>query len=45
LLSTKITLLHNNRRALGAKRRRINRDMAFDFAATMTTMATASGPG
>lgn len=44
-LSTKIAVLQQNRRALGIKRGRINRDMAFDFAATMTTMATASGAG
>ncbi len=44
-LATKIAVLRGNRRALGAKRARINRDMAFDFAATMTTMATASGAG
>ncbi|MUL61121.1 hypothetical protein B5P44_00780 [Mycobacterium sp. CBMA 213] len=44
-LSAKITVLQENRRALGAKRSRINRDMAFDFAATMTAMATASGAG
>jgi Putative transposase DNA-binding domain len=44
-LNAKITLLQNNRRALGAKRQRINRDMAFDFAATMTSMATTSGAG
>lgn len=45
LLNTKITVLKQNRRALGAKRARINRDMAFDFAATMTAMATGSGAG
>ncbi|BBX88892.1 transposase [Mycolicibacterium boenickei] len=44
-LTAKIETLHDNRRALGAKRRRINRDMAFDFAVTMTTMATTSGAG
>jgi Putative transposase DNA-binding domain len=44
-LSTKIGVLQQNRRALGAKRQRINRDMAFDFAATMTAMATGSGAG
>lgn len=44
-LTAKIETLRDNRRALGAKRRRINRDMAFDFAAAMTTMATASGAG
>jgi hypothetical protein len=42
-LATKIAVMRENRRAVGAKRARINRDMAFDFAATMTTMATASG--
>lgn len=44
-LTAKIAVLHNTRRALGAKRARINRDMAFDFAATMTAMATGSGAG
>ncbi len=44
-LTAKIAILHNTRRALGAKRQRINRDMAFDFAATMTAMATGSGAG
>lgn len=44
-LTTKIIVLRDHRRAVGAKRARINRDMAFDFAATMTTMATASGAG
>ena len=44
-LTATITILQNNRRALGAKRRRINRDMAFDFAATMTAMATDSSAG
>lgn len=42
-LATKIAVMRENRRAVGAKRARINRDMAFDFAASMTTMATASG--
>ncbi len=45
LLATKIAVLTDNRRALGLKRQRINRDMAFDFAKTMTTMATTSGAG
>ncbi|MGH3971395.1 MAG: transposase, partial [Mycobacterium sp.] len=45
VLDAKTAVLTQNRRALGAKRQRINRDMAFDFAATMTTMATASGAG
>lgn len=44
-LTAKIAVLQATRRALGVKRARINRDMAFDFAATMTTMATASGAG
>lgn len=44
-LTTKLAVLHDNRRAVGAKRARINRDMAFDFAATMTSMATVSGAG
>lgn len=44
-LEAKIAILQDARRALGAKRARINRDMAFDFAATMTTMATASRAG
>lgn len=44
-LTTKIIVLRDHRRAVGAKRARINRDMAFDFAATMITMATASGAG
>ena len=44
-LAAKVAILHNTRRALGAKRQRINRDMAFDFAATMTAMATGSGAG
>jgi hypothetical protein len=42
-LTAKTTVLRQHRAALGAKRRRINRDIAFDFANTMTTMATASG--
>lgn len=44
-LATIIATLRENHRAVGAKRARINRDLAFDFAATMTTMATASGAG
>jgi hypothetical protein len=44
-LRAKITVLQQNRAALGAKRRRINREVAFDFATTMTAMATASGAG
>lgn len=44
-LIAKLAVLHNNRRAVGATRARINRDMAFDFAATMTAMATVSGAG
>lgn len=44
-LNAKIAVLTENRCALGAKRQRINRDMAFDFAKTMTTMATQSGAG
>jgi IS605 OrfB family transposase len=44
-LQANISVLHQNRAALGAKRRRINRDIAFDFAKTMTAMATASGAG
>jgi hypothetical protein len=44
-LHAKIAVLKEHRRALGAKRRRINRDIAFDFAATMTDMASASGAG
>lgn len=44
-LEAKIAVLQQHRCALGAKRRRIKRDMAFDFAATMTTMATESGAG
>src|SRR5690349_6056952 len=45
MLDAKIAVLQDNRRALGVKRQRIDRDMAFDFAATLTTMATASGAG
>lgn len=44
-LHAKIALLQQHRSALGAKRRRINREIAFDFAKTMTTMACASGAG
>jgi IS605 OrfB family transposase len=44
-LNAKIAVLQQHRRALGTKRRRINRDIAFDFAKTMTTMATASHAG
>jgi Putative transposase DNA-binding domain len=44
-LNAKIAVLQQHRSALGAKRRRINREIAFDFAATMTAMATASGAG
>jgi hypothetical protein len=44
-LHAKIAVLHQHRGALGAKRRRINREIAFDFAATTTSMATASGVG
>lgn len=44
-LNTKIAALREHRAAIGAKRQRINRDLAFDFAKTMTTMATASGVG
>jgi hypothetical protein len=44
-LQAKIAVLQEHRAALGAKRRRINREMAFDFAKTMTTMATGSGAG
>jgi hypothetical protein len=40
-----IGVLKQHRSALGAKRRRINRELAFDFAKTMTMMATASGAG
>lgn len=44
-LSAKIAVLKQHRRALGAKRQRINRDIAFDFATTMTAIATGSGAG
>jgi hypothetical protein len=44
-LDAKIAVLQQHRAALGAKRRRINREIAFDFAKTMTAMATASGAG
>jgi hypothetical protein len=44
-LAGKIAVLKDNRRALGVKRQQINRDMAFDFAQTMTTMAAGSGAG
>ena len=44
-LHSKIAVLRRARSALGAKRRRINRELAFDFAKTMTTMATGSGAG
>lgn len=44
-LAAKIAVLRDTRRAVGAKRARINREIAFDFAATMTAMATASGAG
>jgi hypothetical protein len=44
-LHTKIAVIKEHRRAVGVKRRRINRDVAFDFAATMTAMASASGAG
>jgi hypothetical protein len=44
-LTAKITVLQRHRAALGTKRRRINRDIAFDFAKTMTSMATASDAG
>jgi hypothetical protein len=39
-LQAKIAELQQHRAAVGVKRRRINRDMAFDFAKTMTAMAT-----
>jgi hypothetical protein len=45
VLNAKIAVLTQHRTALGAKRRRINRELAFDFAKTMTTMASASGAG
>ncbi len=41
----KIALLQQHRAALCAKRRRINREITFDFAKTMTAMAKASGAG
>jgi Putative transposase DNA-binding domain len=44
-LNAKIAVLQQQRSALGAKRRRINREIAFDIAATTTAMATASGAG
>lgn len=44
-LNAKIAVLTQHRAALGAKRHRINRDIAFDFAKTVTTMATASAVG
>ena len=44
-LNAKIAVLKQGRAALGAKRHRINRDIAFDFAKTMTTIATASAVG
>jgi hypothetical protein len=44
-LGAKIAVLQQHRAALGAKRRRINRDIAFDFATTMTAIATGSGAG
>jgi hypothetical protein len=44
-LRAKIVVLQQHRTALGAKRRRINREIAFDFAKAMTAMATASGAG
>ncbi|MGH3847728.1 MAG: hypothetical protein ACRDS0_40885, partial [Pseudonocardiaceae bacterium] len=44
-LHAKIAVLAQHRRALGAKRRRINRELAFDFAATMTAVASGSGAG
>ncbi len=44
-LAAKIAVLQQHRAALGAKRRRINRDIAFDFATTMTAIATGSGAG
>ena len=45
VLQRKMAVLHQHRGSLGAKRRRINREIAFDFAAAMTVMATASGAG
>jgi hypothetical protein len=44
-LQAKIAVLQRHRSALGAKRRRINRELAFDFAKTITTMAIGSGAG
>ncbi len=44
-LNAKIAVLQQHRAALGAKRRRINRDLAFDFATTMTAVASASRAG
>jgi hypothetical protein len=44
-LNAKIAVLRQDRTAIGAKRQRINRELAFDFAATMTTMAADSGAG
>jgi Putative transposase DNA-binding domain len=44
-LNSKIAVLRRERSALGAKRRRINRELAFDFAKTMTSMAAGSGAG
>jgi hypothetical protein len=44
-LTAKITVLQRHRAALGAKRQRINREIAFDFAKTMTSMATSSDAG
>jgi hypothetical protein len=44
-LNAKMAVLAQHRAALGAKRRRINRDLAFDFAATMTAIASGSGAG
>ncbi len=43
-MNTKIVVLQQHRAALGA-RRRISREIAFDFAKAMTSMATASGVG
>jgi Putative transposase DNA-binding domain len=44
-LQAKIAVLGQHRRALGTKRRRINRELVFDFAKTMTTMAVGSVVG
>ena len=44
-MTAKIAVLQQHRAALGQKRRRINREVALDFATTMTNMATASGAG